>query len=610
MTEELTEIRVADEGFLVASTIERCPKAMMIRELFKNAYEAAEQADIGCRKIQFKKKNVGGASKLAIWNSGPGMSAAELYEICNLAASLGKQKGLDANFGMGAKVASLPSNKLGMIYRSCKEGAVNEVILCQRDGIYGRMRRYDEDNKYIGDVVDVTDVVLAEGYSTDSDWTEVTLLGNHPEQDTVLDPYDGDPEQDKQWLATYLYHRFYWIEPDVEIKMGPGTHKLGDGTRPFRPITQRYEFFEKSQTVTLENGFKIHYIYDAPYDKNPSHNQSISGAITSAVSTCAIIYKNEMYDLKTGRDWSYNAPMFGITYGGKHISVHIELPDAYEVFPEAYRQFLRYKTGDQSQVKAEDFALLVQENRPQWLLEIIQSLSPQTADSTDHVRSELQKLLDQLRVKNHSPRINKNGNLQVEEGEGRGGGSGSSPTQGVNGQNSGTRPLDLSKVAKGTKFAQNNKNSERAPKIHLLSTEEEIAEKQIKGRAARYVMETGDLFINLKYPALLDMKSQLETEYASFPDVDVMREMVHEKSVAHFALKIGRAVVFALAKQLNREWDRDNVLHALEPESLSIASDDYFESLSPIRQGLGRKLRVKSDQKPLIESTSITSSAL
>ena len=54
-----------------------------------------------------------------------------------------KRKSLTGNFGMGAKVASLPSNKRGMRYRSCKNGRVHEVILCKRDGVYGRLRRYD-----------------------------------------------------------------------------------------------------------------------------------------------------------------------------------------------------------------------------------------------------------------------------------------------------------------------------------------------------------------------------------------------------------------------------------------------------------------------------------
>lgn len=83
--QELAPLRVAD--FLVASTIERCPKTMMVRELFMNAVEAALQAPIGSQLIEIRSYNMGGAQKLCIWSTGPGMSSEELHRVCDLAAS-------------------------------------------------------------------------------------------------------------------------------------------------------------------------------------------------------------------------------------------------------------------------------------------------------------------------------------------------------------------------------------------------------------------------------------------------------------------------------------------------------------------------------------------
>jgi hypothetical protein len=42
------------------------------------------------------------------------MDASQLVAICDIASSLGKEMSLSGNFGMGAKVASLPSNRVGM----------------------------------------------------------------------------------------------------------------------------------------------------------------------------------------------------------------------------------------------------------------------------------------------------------------------------------------------------------------------------------------------------------------------------------------------------------------------------------------------------------------
>jgi hypothetical protein len=192
VAKDVTPIEISDKAFLIASTIERCPKIMMLRELMMNALEAAALAPEGERRVEVSAKVFDGVPKLTLWNTGPGMDGQQLHDICDLASSIGKRKGLDENFGMGAKVASLPSNRLGMRYRSCKMGRVHEVILCERGGVYGRLRRKYEDDTY-AEVLDVTDVARSEGQDLSFEWTEVTLLGNHPKQNTVYDPYDGDP---------------------------------------------------------------------------------------------------------------------------------------------------------------------------------------------------------------------------------------------------------------------------------------------------------------------------------------------------------------------------------------------------------------------------------
>ncbi|HEY4174405.1 MAG TPA: ATP-binding protein, partial [Rhodopila sp.] len=189
----VTALRVANEAFLVSSTIDRCPKTMMIRELVVNAIEAASQS-ITDKRVDIMSVQIDGTTKLCIRNAGRGMSAIELDRICDLASSLYKQNSLDGNFGMGAKVASLPSNKHGLRYRSCKDGTVSQVILCQRDGIYGRLRVPDASGQ-LAELIDATETCRTEGgYDLTSDWTEVVLFGNAASQNTVTDPYAANPK--------------------------------------------------------------------------------------------------------------------------------------------------------------------------------------------------------------------------------------------------------------------------------------------------------------------------------------------------------------------------------------------------------------------------------
>src|SRR4029079_16875061 len=101
----------------------------------------------------------------------------EVAHIRGLSACVGKEMAPEGNFGWGAKVASLPSNTLGMRYRSCRDGVVSQVILGKRDGVYGKVWVALEDS--VEEVVDATDIVAEEGeYRLDEDWTEVVLFGN------------------------------------------------------------------------------------------------------------------------------------------------------------------------------------------------------------------------------------------------------------------------------------------------------------------------------------------------------------------------------------------------------------------------------------------------
>lgn len=587
---QVAPLTIRDIDFTVARQIEQCPKTMMLRELTMNALEAAGKAPEGARKVIFKAVRIGEngeSDKLAIWNTGPGMSSEDLDHICDLAASLGKEMGLEGNFGMGAKVASLPSNSLGMRYRSCRDGVVSQVVLGKREGVYGKVLVQFEDGTRAS-VVDATEQVAAEGkYSLDQDWTEVVLFGQRLEQDTVRDPYDGDPEQDRQWITTGLYHRFYKIPDGVEVVYEEGTHPR-DGNRYFEPIPQRLANFGQSEAVETSGGYRVHYFYDPAY-KTTGHNASISGSVTSSVSTAAIVFRGEMYDVRTGRKWAADAPAFGIPFGARHISVHVELPDSFPARHEAYRRFIQLSQGDQRQLSVEDFAGLVFENRPDWLIEIINALAPQSSGSTDDLRKELQDLLNELRVKSHGPRLAPDGLDAADFGGARG----AAPVAGDERTDSRNEkpadPTDLILNQAGVKKANITKNAERAPDIIVLRTKEEAEEKDIGGKAARYVSETNTLFVNLTYPAVTDAQQHLELRYATYDDPEIMREQVRLAAERLIMARVGFAVVFAQAKQLRHEWSPDDVKAGLRPESLSIAADGWRDAVSNIYRALTRK---------------------
>lgn len=198
-----------------------------------------------------------------------------------------------------------------------------------------------------------------------------------------------------------------------------------------------------------------------------------------------------------------------------------------------------------------------------------------------------------------SPRVVVDGSTTVAPGAGaaaavlRGLGNGS------NGDQSRKVPADLAIIPTGAKRAEFYKNLERAPEIIPLVEDEDIEEKGLKGRAARFVMEAGQLFVNMQYPAINEMRAQLETEYAA-ADPEMIRMLSKQHAERTMILRVGRTVVYALAKQLNKEWDQRALDTASSPESLSMAADDFTDALQNVRRDIGRKLRTP---RVAVEST-------
>jgi hypothetical protein len=117
-------------------------REMMIRELAMNAIERVTSLPPEQRLIRLYGAHVSDmpVQKLAIWNRG-GMDLP-LLETFSLINVHSKRVSVDANFGRGAKIASLMSNMLGMRFRSCTNGRVYEVQLAvdPEDKTVGRVQ--------------------------------------------------------------------------------------------------------------------------------------------------------------------------------------------------------------------------------------------------------------------------------------------------------------------------------------------------------------------------------------------------------------------------------------------------------------------------------------
>jgi hypothetical protein len=591
-------LNIANIPFSVTSQIKRAPHWTMIRELTMNAIEAAEKSSAE-KIVHWTTGEYKGVCKAVIWNTGPGMDAAELKAATNLACEINKNLSLDENFGVGAKVSSLANNKIGMRFRSCKAGKVSEVMLGYDPEIdqFVRFERDLPDDKH-DTVIDVTMAAQKEGRKLDFDWTEVMLLGNSLEQDTIDKPFESGPKE-KAYVATALYRRFYRIPESVKLRLDTCYHRL-DGTRPFIPIGMRYNKFGRVESVRVpEMNLTIHYLHDPAVSLGL--RKSSSNALCSSTTTCALVFKNEMYSVMTGNEWSAAAPRFGIPFGSKELCVHIELDEG-EARPTQYRERLVTREASQDLLPS-DFTFAVIEVMPEWVKEVIRAASPRRSDDYNDLRKELQELLNRLKVKVIGRHIDpQKGAPSTEDagqdlGAGNAGENGNTSGGGVGGAsgNGGVRNTRrrFHETPEGATATTLYEIYEKPPQIEMLETPEEILEKNLKGRAAEFIPETGVLFVNGLYEAVERTVNDVEPEFVGQADPETISKIVVNAARRALALRVGKATVYALSKRANEDWSEAAMLAALSKESLSIAADNYDESLSSVKRNVREAIKLE-----------------
>lgn len=584
----ITKLRVGDEDFLVASMIERCPKSMMLRELVKNALEAASLATPGQRTVEITAVMVEGVRKLRLWNTGTGLDADELFRMCDIASSVGKVQGLDRNFGMGAKVATLPSNHLGVRYRSCKGGRVSEVTIGKRGGVYGRVLRDGGPGGSMVAVMDVTREAVESGVDTSRDWTEVTLLGNRADQDTVAEPYDGNPRMPKGWVLRELQHRFFRIGGGVRVMLGPDVSNAAS-MRAFLPLARHMEdSYARSEAVELADGVIARFGYDPAHPTLRGRNASFVDRLTPDFSFAGLVHDDEFYDFRTGTRWTQEAPGFGISFGARHLSVVVELPHGYPVHPEGYRQFLRYRNGAQDQARLIDFAAMVRALRPGWVRDLVQGLSPDL-DLIGDVNERLQQLIAELGIKRKRFKVRRPPPAKdaVRGVEDRAAAPAAAPPSAAK------APPEVEGAA-----GEEYEDFEAIPEFLLLRSEDEIADRNLTYRAARFYPETHQVYVNLCYPSVRRMADALAATAPArvrLPQAQSVAQAVAEHILV---LRLGQALVYGLSKRdAEKGWSPPEKLQATSSEMLTLIADNLAASMLEARQMFDERLAEGATRK-------------
>ena len=217
-------IGVKNAPFALELFARDCPPTQFTREMTRNGIEAIEAlrlADPDCRgeiiwtidplHAEF------GINKLACIDTGIGMSADEMTLYLNDLTASGKDRALDRNFGIGAKVSAAAVNPAGVIYLSWQNGIGNMVSL-GRDaaGVWG-MRQHRLADGTIAAVIPLDDSAMpGEIRDAGGHGTMVVFLGTDQDDDTTGPPAG---ETGERWLRKAINQRFYSCPDWVIVKV-------------------------------------------------------------------------------------------------------------------------------------------------------------------------------------------------------------------------------------------------------------------------------------------------------------------------------------------------------------------------------------------------------
>jgi len=333
-----------------------CGKFQWARELWKNGQEAgATRLEFG---IEWEAVEKLGQYRRTVVDNGCGMSSDELLNFFSKLGEGGKKiGGVHDNFGVGAKIATLPWNPNGLVVISYKDAVASMIwVELNADTQDYELREYDVDGK-AACVIDPHEIEWGEG---DVDWsalrpawleehgTIVVLLGSDDAPHTVL----GNPEADESGnkaLSQYLNRRI-WDLSGMQVVVHelrgneacnwPTSREDKDNQRrPNRRVIEGASYYltdlkakdgklNESDVIALDKGRVAaeYYLWEG---KRPEvRNYAMMGGYI------AIRYKGELFQLRNSKP---HFRMFGVIENKVQENLTIILePQLYAAGAEAW----------------------------------------------------------------------------------------------------------------------------------------------------------------------------------------------------------------------------------------------------------------------------------
>jgi hypothetical protein len=305
----------------------------------------------------------------------------------------------------------------------------------------------------------------------------------------------------------------------------------------------------------------------------------------------AALYRDELYELVTGRSGTARLQSFGVSLGHQRVVIYVEPKETgtTRITTNTARTLLMVN-GEA--LPWGDWAERFREKFPQEIKDLMDSVSRdrQESDYAKSIRERLKDIEDMLRLKKYRP--TPSGVLQISDeltlgssrvtAEDRKRG----PRSKAGSSGGGSQPGDLYTLfLKEDGGIPGEKVRDRLDEINVQWVSE--ADAGVVDRAARYVQETNTLLINQDFRVFTEFVARWEKQYREVPGARAIITAVSREWFQQTLTEVIYSIDFLRG---GKQWSDDDIARAISEESLTAAILPRYHIEMAVRRTLGQKL--------------------
>jgi hypothetical protein len=600
---ETLPLTVENTGFLLDRLGVDCHPLQFLRELTQNSIEAIlktpdETGEI-VWDVDWTPYELGDhqALKLCVTDNGCGMSGEEMVRHINALSSSGVVQSVDGNYGVGAKIAAATRNHAGLIYLSWQNGWGTMIHLWRdpRNQQYG-LRQIERPDDSFGHYADVDDTIKPN--LIDQHGTRIVLYGMTDDSDTMKAPA-GAPSPSR-WVSKYLNSRYFRFPDGIVVRAREGWEypRSNKDSNILRQLTGQQKYLAGHQQsagkIELTDAVAHWWIL-----KSETALDSNSGYIESSGHVAAL-YKDELYEMATGRSGHAKLQQFGVIFGQKQVVIYLE-PRT-----NGNRRITTNTARTQLIVNGEslpwtDWAGEFRQNMPDEIHSHMDGIAAKIS-SNDHsksIKDRLKALMDLYKVSRYKP--SPNGTLRISDALPTAGGQGLNGSAASTGGGTGTGKRSQKTGPVGGVYSAFLKKDgdpgvkvkpDLFPKVDWVSVTDGSREQgDIEDKAARYLADQHRLLINADFRVFKDMIQHWANRYAhehseSAGLRDVIQDSVHD----WYEQALVETVIGVQALKGSAEWSVKQIEEALSEEALTSVVMQRYHPYNSVKRELGTKI--------------------